>query len=389
MSAIARPVRLYCRRLVIALLAATAAACGGNAPLPPVPAADDAVAERQKDAFVEAMRPRREGRPVVAILALNDATETTDLLLPHAVLERAGVADVLVVAPHAGAIHLFPTLQVQAELDFAAFERLHPNGADYVIVPAMEPDDSPDVSAWLRRQADRGARVIGVCIGAVVVANAELLDDRRFLSHWYARAGIAAKRPGATFVPHQRYLADRGVATTTGISASVPMTIALVEAIGGTEKARMLAAELGVTAWTPAHDSSRFGLTARRRWDYIADTLAFWRRKPRAIEVRNGTDDIALALTADAWVRSRMARVEAQSATPTVRLRSGLVLSASAPAPDVARIPLETGLKPMQQLEHTLCLIAEQHGANRRDRVEQELEYTAAPGLCGKPEAQG
>jgi hypothetical protein len=41
--------------------------------------------------FVEALRPRRAGKPVVAVLALNRGTETNDLLLPHALLQRSGV----------------------------------------------------------------------------------------------------------------------------------------------------------------------------------------------------------------------------------------------------------------------------------------------------------
>ncbi len=74
----------------------------------------------------------------------------------------------------------------------AAFDRAHPQGADYVIVPAMGDGDVPEVIAWRREQV------------------------------------------------------DRGVATTTGITVSVPATLALVEAIGGREKAQAIAAELGV-----------------------------------------------------------------------------------------------------------------------------------------------
>lgn len=324
------------------------------------------------------MRPRRPDRPVIVVLALNDATETTDLLLPHAVLERAGVAEVLVVAPRAGDIRLYPALRVQAEMDFAAFDRAHPAGADYVIVPAMEPRNDQGVTAWLRRQAAQGARIVGVCAGALVVAQVGLLDNRRYTSHWFYQGEVSAERPGATYVPHQRYVVDRGVATTTGVTASVPMTIALVEAIAGTERAQALAADLGLSTWTPAHDSNRFGLNARRRWAYIVDSLAFWRRDQRAIDVSDGTDDVALALAADAWSRTRLTRVEAAAPTPTVRLRSGLVLVARDVGPEMRRVALAAGLKPVQQLERTLSEIGHQYGVMRRDRVEQELEYASA-----------
>ena len=96
------------------------AGCGTGAPLPP-PQADAAASERDKQAFVEAMKPRRAGKPVIAVLALNEGTETTDLLLPHAVLQRAGIAEVHAVAPRRGKVALYPALQVEVRAGFRWF----------------------------------------------------------------------------------------------------------------------------------------------------------------------------------------------------------------------------------------------------------------------------
>ena len=123
------------------------------------------------------------GKPVVAVLAPNEGTETTDFLLPHAVLQRAGVVDVQVVAPRRGRVLLYPALQVEVAQDLASFDRAYPSGADYVIVPAMRDDNNPAIAAWLKQQADRGARIAGVCVGALVVGRAGLLDGRRFTTH--------------------------------------------------------------------------------------------------------------------------------------------------------------------------------------------------------------
>jgi putative intracellular protease/amidase len=368
---------------VLAVLAV--AACGtGNPPAPSPPRADEAMAaEREKQAFVEALRPHRAGRPVIALLALNEGTEMTDLLLPHAVLQRANAADVRIVAPRSGRVSLYPALEIDGAQDFASFDRLHPSGADYVVVPAMIDDDDPAVSAWLKEQAARGARVIGVCSGARVVGQAGLLDGRRFAGHWYDRGTLLQRHRGATYVPHRRYVIDRGVATTTGITASVPAMIALVEAIGGPDKAKAVAAELSVASWSPAHDSSPFYLDTGRRVRFLLNKAAFWRREDRSIDVRNGTDDIALALVADAWSRTGRTRVEAVSASGSVTLRSGLVLR-TRPADDAAAPPLalSAGLKPVQQLDRTLCEISERYGAARRDWVLLEMEYPAPAAAC-------
>jgi putative intracellular protease/amidase len=320
---------------------------------------------------------------VVAVLALNEGTETTDLLLPHAVLRRAGVAHVQVVAPRAGRVALYPALQIDGAQDFAAFERSHPSGADYVIVPAMQDDGDEAVTAWLRRQAGQGARVIGICAGALVVGRAGLLDGRRFASHWYYVDRLIERHPTATYVPHQRYVVDREVATTTGITASMPAMLALVEAIGGRDKSAALAAELGVTSWSPVHDSAPFTLDAGRRIDFLLNKAAFWRHASWRVDVQDGSDDIALALAADAWSRTGRVSVDAAASAP-VTLRSGLILAAQPAAERTPRLPLVPSLKPVQQLDRTLCEIGERFGASRREWVMLEMEYPGGSGGCGR-----
>jgi putative intracellular protease/amidase len=374
-------------RLVFTLIGASVAvlglaACGDRVPLPPAQE-DAAVREREKQAVVEALRPDGTGRPVVALLALNESTEMTDLLLPHAVLQRAGVADVQIVAPRRGRVMLYPALQIEGAQDFAGFDQAHPAGADYVIVPAMSEDDDPAVIAWLRRQADQGAKVIGVCAGGVVAGQAGLLDGRRFAAHWYYRSKLIDRHPSATYVPHERYLIDRNVVTTTGITASVPTMLALVEAIGGHEKAQSLASELGVTSWTPAHDSTPFRLDAGRMWTYVLNKITFWRNETWSVDVQDGMDDIALALAADAWSRSGRVTVEASAPGP-VTLRSGLVLVAQPIGDDKSRLPLSPSLTPTQQLDRTLCEIDERFGASRRDIAMLEMEYPSTTVNCAR-----
>jgi len=366
----------------IAASAAVWALAGCGQPAPPA-RPDAAAVERQQQAFVEALKPRRAGRPVVAVLALNEGTETTDLLLPHAVLRRAGVAHVQVVAPRAGRVALYPALQIDGAQDFAAFERSHPSGADYVIVPAMQDDGDEAVTAWLRRQAGQGARVIGICAGALVVGRAGLLDGRRFASHWYYVDRLIERHPTATYVPHQRYVVDREVATTTGITASMPAMLALVEAIGGRDKSAALAAELGVTSWSPVHDSAPFTLDAGRRIDFLLNKAAFWRHASWRVDVQDGSDDIALALAADAWSRTGRVSVDAAASAP-VTLRSGLILAAQPAAERTPRLPLVPSLKPVQQLDRTLCEIGERFGASRREWVMLEMEYPGGSGGCGR-----
>ncbi|HWL27769.1 MAG TPA: DJ-1/PfpI family protein [Burkholderiaceae bacterium] len=372
------------RALIGASIAAFGFACHGAETAPPPSAGVTANAEAIKQAFVEALKPTRAGRPVVAIVALNEGTEMTDLLLPHAVLKRADVADVQVIAPQRGPVQLYPALQVEAPQDLAGFDLAHPSGADYVIVPAMSSDADPTIIAWIQRQAQAGARIIAVCSGARVAGRAGLLDGRKFAGHWYDRSTLLKRHPGATHVPDQRYVFDRGVVTTTGITASVPTTLALVEALGGPAKARSVADDLGVASWGPEHDSARFGLNLDRAWAYAVNKAAVWRGEHWNIPVRDGMDDIRLVLAADAWVRTGHVTVEAASASGPITLRSGLKLLAGPGTPGAESMPLAPELQPVQQLDRTLCEIAQRYTPARRDWVMQEMEYagvgTALPG---------
>jgi len=47
------------------------------------------IAMQEREATLNALRPAKRERPVIAIVGLNDATETTDYLMPYGVLKRA------------------------------------------------------------------------------------------------------------------------------------------------------------------------------------------------------------------------------------------------------------------------------------------------------------
>lgn len=352
------------------------AGCGTDVPSPPP--SDAAAAAHQASAFIEAIKPRREGRPVIAIVARNDGTEITDFLLTHAVLQRADIAEVHAVAPRSGRVSLYPALQVEVTEDLASFDQAHPTGADYVIVPAMSDNNDGAILTWLKQQSDHGARIIGICAGGLVVGNTGVLDQRRFTTHWYYLDELRENHPTAVYVPHQRYVIDSNIATTTGITASVPTMLALIESIGGQDKAQALATEIGVDSWTPAHDSSLFGLNFSRGLSFILNKLAFWRDEQMRVDVVDGMDDITLAFTADAW--SRTGHITVQAAAPgPVKLRSGITLLPDSAAEDAPRLPLTPDLKPMEQLDRTLCEIGSRFGAARSEWVMMELEYPGQP----------
>lgn len=91
--------------------------------------------------------------------------------------------------------------------------------------------------------------------------------------------------------------------------------------------------------------------------------------------------EATLALAADAWSRTHRVSVNASALGP-VKLRSGLVLVARPAPPDTPRMPLTPGIKPVRQLDRTLCEIAERFGEARRDWAAIGLEYPGTADAC-------
>lgn len=324
----------------------------------------------------------RHAKPVIAVLALNEGTETTDFLVPYAVLRRANIAAVEALAPRRGRVSLMPALAVELQEDFASFDNRYPDGADYVIVPAMHADDDPIVIAWIRAQAEKGAVIVAICSGALVVGNAGLLDGRRFAGHWYDRNKLRERHPGATHVPNRRYVADRSVVSTTGVTASVPVSVAIVEAIAGPARAAAVAQSLGLRTWGTTHNSAAFQLDASRVLPLVVNSVAFWRHETIVIPVRDGVDDIQLALAADAWSRTyrSQAVVEASGA---VTMRSGLTLVPTSPLSGngTYRVALSADRPPVTQLHDTLADIGRRYDAATRELVKLMLEYGTQDGF--------
>ena len=252
--------------------------------LPPTPAAEAVapIAQDEANATIEALKPPKRQRPLIAIVALNDSTETTDYLMPFGILRRADVADVVALATEPGPVMLYPALKVEPQATVADFDTQHPDGADYVIVPAMSRDDDPAVLQWIRSQVAKGAIVVGVCAGAKVVGQAGLLDGRRATTHWYYLKELREKHPAMAYVADRRLVVDTGVATTTGISASMPMSLTLIEAIAGRDKAEAVGRDIGLMDWDARHDSDAFKFTRPFALTAIGNTLAFWKHKNSA-----------------------------------------------------------------------------------------------------------
>ena len=196
-------------------------------------------------------------RPLVAIVALNEGTIISDFAIPFGVMARSGVADVVSVAVRPGPVKMQPlTYELQSTID--DFDDRYPEGADYLFVPAVENFADPALVRWVKAQGGKGCTVISICYGALVVASTGLFDGHRATSHYSNEELRARLFPNVKWQKNIRYVADGKVVSSAGVSASMPTSIALVEAIAGPANAAEVARDVGISSWSSKHNSDAF-----------------------------------------------------------------------------------------------------------------------------------
>ena len=318
--------------------------------------------------------------PLIAVAGLTRGTETTDYLVPYGVLVQSGSAQVITLGTQAGPLRLMPALKIEPQATLAEFDARFPGGADYVIVPAVHEPDDATLVGWVRAQARKGAVIVGVCDGVWVVASAGLLKGRRATGHWYSLNRLEHKFSDTRWVRNRRYVADDSVITTTGVTASIPVSLALVEAIAGRDRATEVASELGAADWSAAHNSNDFALNYGYVLTAAHNELSFWSHEKVGVPVSTGVDEIALALVADAYSRTfRSQALSVSDSQSRIRTRRGLLL-----LPDLAvgnaivpdrMLPSFDSIAPVRALDWALDGIAQAYGEPTAAFVALQIEY--------------
>lgn len=121
--------------------------------------------------------------------------------------------------------------------------------ADTVIVPSWrDPAERPSAPLLdaLVAAHRRGAQVVGLCLGAYVLAEAGLLDGRRATTHWVFADDFAGRYPGVRLDPDVLYVDDGGVVTSAGTAAGIDCCLHMLRQQYGAEAANRVARRLVV-----------------------------------------------------------------------------------------------------------------------------------------------
>lgn len=94
------------------------------------------------------------------------------------------------------------------------------------------------VRSWVRGLAAGGTLVTSVCTGALVLADAGLLDGRPATTHWASLDLLAELGTDVEVRPDDRYVDSGSIITASGVSAGIDMALHLVRRLAGEDRAK-------------------------------------------------------------------------------------------------------------------------------------------------------
>lgn len=190
-------------------------------------------------------------KKIIAFLAF-DAFQALDLLGPFDVfsgarqlLRQQGIDDYQSIlcapTPKVRASNGI-TLEVDYTLDDEALESLD---FDTLIVGGAFRLDhvfkDHNLLNWLRRKAKSARRLVSVCSGSLVLAEAGLLDGHKATSHWAVCPSFAKNYPRVKVDPAPIFIRSDFIYTSAGVTAGIDLALALIEEDHGRELSLNLA----------------------------------------------------------------------------------------------------------------------------------------------------
>ncbi|MFF8191195.1 GlxA family transcriptional regulator [Streptomyces bobili] len=129
--------------------------------------------------------------------------------------------------------------------------------AHTLLVPGGQGTRGPDprLTDWLCEHGPRAERLVSVCTGAILLAEAGLLDGRRVTTHWAYAGTLARNHPAIEVDAEPVYVRDGHVSTSAGVTAGIDLALALVEEDLGREVALGVARHLVVFLRRPGNQA--------------------------------------------------------------------------------------------------------------------------------------
>ncbi|PVZ80269.1 AraC family transcriptional regulator [Serratia sp. S1B] len=152
--------------------------------------------------------------------------------------------NVMICAEVPGLIPTMSGFDINVSHDFSIL-----TSANTIIMPAwrdITERPSAALLSALRTAHARGARLVGLCLGAFVLADAGLLDGRKSATHWAWQQEFEDSFHNVILDNNALYIEDDNIITSAGTAAAIDCCLHLVRRDHGAEIANRIARRLVV-----------------------------------------------------------------------------------------------------------------------------------------------
>jgi len=135
------------------------------------------------------------------------------------------------------------------------------------------------MAVYLQEAAQSGKRLVAICLGAFVLGEAGLLDNRRVNTHWRFAADLQKRFPKSRVEMDRLFINDGPIWSSAGMAAGIDMALELIESDHGRDIAHATAKGLVIhhrRAGGQSQHSSLLDLDAQT--DRIQAALAYAKR---------------------------------------------------------------------------------------------------------------
>ncbi|MBD8164577.1 GlxA family transcriptional regulator [Erwinia persicina] len=135
-------------------------------------------------------------------------------------------------------------LSIHVEQGLALFDQV-----DIIIIPYWNnPDERPSQALLeaLRKAWQRGAEVVGLCLGTYVLAYAGLLDGHRAATHWEFEKDFTERFPAVHLDSNSLYTSDERLITSAGTAAGIDCCLNIIRDHYGSAVANRVARRMVV-----------------------------------------------------------------------------------------------------------------------------------------------
>jgi transcriptional regulator GlxA family with amidase domain len=170
------------------------------------------------------------------VILLFDKFTALDIIGPYDVLNRLPGSQIYFVGLEKKEYKDSYGLKMYADYSIDEIEQ-----ADVLLIPGGFGIDAilsnEEIINWIQKIDKKTTWTTSVCSGALLLANAGLLDKKECTTHWRRKEQLSKYK---VTIKNERYVKDGKIITSAGVSAGIDMALYLVSIIAGDQTARMI-----------------------------------------------------------------------------------------------------------------------------------------------------